>query len=35
MELFGGYDYYSSGGKPLWLKGRDCDNATFLGFASW
>jgi len=34
MELFGGYDYYSSGGKPLWLKGRDCHNATFLGFAS-
>jgi hypothetical protein len=35
MELFGGYDYYSSGGKPLWLNGRDCYNATFLGFASF
>jgi len=34
MELFGGYDYYSSGGNPLWLDGRDCYHATFLRFAS-
>lgn len=35
LELYGGYDYFSSGGKPLWLNGRDCYNATFLRFASF
>lgn len=34
VELFGGYDYYSSDGKPRWLNGRDCYRAEFLGFAS-
>jgi hypothetical protein len=34
LELFGGYDYYSSEGKPWWLNGRDCYRATFLAFAS-
>jgi hypothetical protein len=34
LELFGGYDYYSSQGKPWWLNGRDCYKAAFLGFAS-
>jgi hypothetical protein len=34
LVLFGGYDYYSSEGKPHWLDGRDCYRATFLGFAS-
>ena len=34
LELFGGYDYYSSDGKPWWLNGRDCYKAAFLGFAS-
>jgi hypothetical protein len=33
LALFGGYDYYSSGGKPYWLNGRDCYRATFLRFA--
>jgi hypothetical protein len=35
LELFGGYDYYSSKGKPAWLNGRDCYRATFLRFACW
>jgi hypothetical protein len=34
LELFGGYDYYSTEGKPGWLNGRDCYRATFLGFAA-
>jgi hypothetical protein len=34
LELFGGYDYYETGGKPRWLNGRDCYRATFLGFVS-
>jgi len=33
LELFGGYDYYASGGHPRWLNGRECYRATFLGFA--
>jgi hypothetical protein len=33
LELFGGYDFYSSDGKPWWLDGRDCYRATFLHFA--
>jgi hypothetical protein len=33
LELFGGYDYYSTEGKPWWLNGHDCYKATFLGFA--
>jgi hypothetical protein len=28
-----GYDFYSSGGKPWWLNGRDCYRATFRHFA--
>jgi len=35
LQLFGGYDYYSSDGKPWWLNGRICYTATFLGFASY
>jgi hypothetical protein len=35
LELFGGYDYYSSEGKPWWLNGRAFYKATFLGFASY
>jgi hypothetical protein len=35
LELFGGYDYGSSGGKPWWLNGRDCYTATFLAFVSY
>ena len=35
LQLFGGYDYDSSGGKPWWLNGRICYTATFLGFASY
>ena len=34
LELFGGYDYYASQGKPWWLNGHECYRATFLGFAS-
>src|ERR1700722_864278 len=34
LELFGGYDYYSSNGNPWWLNGRDCYRGTFLGFGS-
>jgi hypothetical protein len=33
LELFGGYDHYTSGG-PHWLNGRECYYATFRGFAS-
>jgi hypothetical protein len=33
LELFGGYDYYASGGHPRWLNGHECYRATFLGFA--
>lgn len=35
LELFGGYDYYSSEGKPWWLGGKECYRATFIGFASY
>jgi hypothetical protein len=35
LELFGGYDYYASEGKPAWLNGRECYKATFLGFTSY
>ncbi len=34
LELFGGYDYYSTDGKPWRLNGQDCYRATFLRFAS-
>ena len=33
LELFGGYDYYSTRGKPWWLNGREYYQAIFLGFA--
>jgi hypothetical protein len=35
LELFGGYDYYATEGKPAWLNGRECYRATFLDFASY
>jgi hypothetical protein len=35
LQLFGGYDYYSSDGKPCWLNGRTCYTATFLDFAAY
>ena len=35
LELFGGYDYYSTEGKPWWLNGHECYRAIFLGFASF
>jgi hypothetical protein len=35
LELFGGYDYHSSEGKPWWLNGRTCYRVTFIGFASY
>lgn len=34
LELFDGYDYHSSAGKPWWLNGHDCYGAIFLGFVS-
>ncbi len=34
LELFAGYDYHSTEGKPWWLDGHECYRATFLGFAS-
>jgi hypothetical protein len=35
LEMFGGYDHYSSQGKPWWLNGQDCYMATFLNFTSY
>jgi hypothetical protein len=35
LELSGGYDDQSSGGKPAWLNGRDCYKATFQRFVSY
>jgi HEAT repeat protein len=36
LTLFGGYDYYSTSGRPRWLNGREFYKATFLYFAqSW
>jgi HEAT repeat protein len=32
LILFGGYDFYSSRGKPRWLNGRDYYKATFISF---
>jgi hypothetical protein len=34
LELFGGYDHVYTPGGSWWLNGRECYDATFLGFAS-
>jgi hypothetical protein len=35
LELFDGYDYHSTEGKPAWLNGRECYRATFLRLTSY